>query len=256
MIKAIFFDADGTLISHKQNAVPESARKALAALQQKGIRCILATGRHITEVEVLPIRDIAFDGYVTVNGQLCLDENKQPLSDSPIAAEAMPAIIRHFREKKVPLMLKEQDRIYVNCVTDRLRATQADISTAVPDLGEYSGKPIYQAVYYIPAEEEEMLHELRPHCFFTRWHRSGIDLIEKDGGKVRGIQEYLDRLGISAQETMAFGDGHNDIEMLRFAGIGVAMGNASDEVKGAADYVTSSVDEDGIALALQHFGLI
>ena len=63
MIKAIFFDADGTLISHKQNAVPESARKALAALQQKGIRCILATGRHITEVEVLPIRDIPFDVF-------------------------------------------------------------------------------------------------------------------------------------------------------------------------------------------------
>ena len=73
---------------------------------------------------------------------------------------------------------------------------------------------------------------------------------------MRGIQEYLDRLGISVRETMAFGDGHNDIEMLRFAGIGVAMGNASDEVKGAADYVTDSVDEDGIALALQHFGLI
>ena len=256
MIKAIFFDADGTLISHKQNVVPESARKALAALQRKGIRCILATGRHITEVEVLPIRDIPFDGYVTVNGQLCLDENKRPLSDSPIAAEAMPTIIRHFREKKIPIMLKEEDKIYINCVTDRLRATQADISTAVPDLGEYSGKPIYQAVYYIPAEEEEMLRELRPHCFFTRWHRNGIDLIEKDGGKVRGIREYLDRLGISAEETMAFGDGHNDIEMLRFAAIGVAMGNAGDEVKRQADYVTTGVDEDGIFLALQHFGLI
>ena len=256
MIKAIFFDADGTLISHKQNAVPESTRKALAALQQKGIRCILATGRHITEVEVLPIRDIPFDGYVTVNGQLCLDEHKQPLSDSPIAAEAMPAIVRHFREKKIPIMLKEEDKIYINCVTDRLRATQADISTAVPELGEYSGKPIYQAVYYIPAEEEEMLRELRPHCFFTRWHRSGIDLIEKNGGKVRGIREYLDRLGISTEETMAFGDGHNDIEMLRFAAIGVAMGNAGDEVKQQADYVTTGVDEDGISLALQHFGLI
>ena len=256
MIKAIFFDADGTLISHRQNAVPESTRAALAELQRRGIRCILATGRHITEVEVLPVGDIAFDGYVTVNGQLCLDENKQPLCDSPIAEEAMPAIIRHFREKKVPLMLKEQDKIYVNCVTDRLRSTQADISTAVPDLGDYSGKPIYQAVYYIPQEEEGMLEELRPLCFMTRWHKNGIDLIEKDGGKVLGIREYLDRSGIAIEETMAFGDGHNDIEMLRFVGIGVAMGNASDEVKGEADYVTAGVDEDGISLALRHFGLI
>ena len=256
MIKAIFFDADGTLISHKQNAVPASARAALAALQQRGIRCILATGRHITEVDVLPVSDITFDGYVTVNGQLCLDEQRHPLSDSPIAEEAMPTILRHFREKKVPIMLKEQDRLYINCVTDRLRATQADISTAVPPVDEHSGKPSYQAVYYIPEEEEDMLEELRPLCFMTRWHRNGIDLIEKDGGKVRGIREYLDRSGIRIEETMAFGDGHNDIDMLRFVGIGVAMGNAGDDVKAEADYVTASVDEDGIALALRHFNLI
>ena len=256
MIKAIFFDADGTLISHKQNAVPASARAALAALQQRGIRCILATGRHITEVDVLPVSDITFDGYVTVNGQLCLDEQRHPLSDSPIAEEAMPTILRHFREKKVPIMLKEQDRLYINCVTDRLRATQADISTAVPPVDEHSGKPIYQAVYYIPKEEEDMLEELRPLCFMTRWHKNGIDLIEKDGGKVRGIREYLDRSGIRIEETMAFGDGHNDIDMLRFVGIGVAMGNAGDDVKAEADYVTASVDEDGIALALRHFNLI
>ena len=90
----------------------------------------------------------------------------------------------------------------------------------------------------------------------TRWHKNGIDLLDRQGGKVRGIREYLERRGILPEETMAFGDGDNDIEMLRFAGIGVAMGNASDAVKAQADYVTASVDEDGIALALQHFGLI
>ena len=55
---------------------------------------------------------------------------------------------------------------------------------------------------------------------------------------------------------MAFGDGENDIEMLRFVGVGVAMGNGGDAVKAAADYVTDAVDEDGIAKALRHFGLI
>lgn len=256
MIKAIFFDADGTLISHRQNAVPESTRAAIRALQQRDIRCVLATGRHISEVEELPVCDIAFDGYVTVNGQLCLDEHKVPLSHSPIAEDAMVLIAKLFREKKVSIMLKEQDRLYVNVVTDRLCSTQKDISSAVPEVGEYTGKPIYQAVFYIPQEEEAMLEELRPLCVFTRWHKDGIDLFEKEGGKVRGIREYLQRTGIRQEETMAFGDGDNDIEMLQFAAVGVAMGNAYDTVKAQADYVTSSVDEDGIALALQHFGLI
>ena len=62
--------------------------------------------------------------------------------------------------------------------------------------------------------------------------------------------------GIDREETMAFGDGENDMEMLRYVGIGVAMGNASDAVKAAADYVTDTVDDDGIEKALRHFGLI
>lgn len=256
MIKTIFFDADGTLISHRLRDVPESARAALRTLRQNGIQCVLATGRHMIEVDELPIRDIAFDGYVTVNGQLCLDEKRTPLSDSPINDEAMALIAELFREKKVSIMLKEQDRMYVNVVTDRLCSTQKDISSAVPPLGEYEGAPIYQAVFYIPEEEEEMLRSLRPLCEFTRWHRDGIDLFELGGGKVPGIREYLHRSGIAREETMAIGDGDNDKDMLRFAGIGVAMGNAAEDVKAAADYVTDSVDEDGIAKALRHFDLI
>ena len=61
------------------------------------------------------------------------------------------------------------------------------------------------------------------------------------------------RFGIGIEETMAFGDGGNDVAMLRRAGIGVAMGNANDAVKSQADYVTTSVDEDGVLRALQHF---
>ena len=73
MVKAIFFDVDGTLVSHTQKAVPESARFALDRLSQKGILRVLATGRHMGELEQLPIRDIPFDGYVTLTGQLTLD---------------------------------------------------------------------------------------------------------------------------------------------------------------------------------------
>lgn len=61
---------------------------------------------------------------------------------------------------------------------------------------------------------------------------------------------------IAIADTMAFGDGGNDIAILRQAGIGVAMGNANDDVKAVANYITSSVDDDGIANALKHFGVI
>ena len=71
-----------------------------------------------------------------------------------------------------------------------------------------------------------------------------------------GIDKIIEHYGISLHETMAFGDGGNDMAMLRHAGIGVAMGNAGDEVKEAADYVTDSVDDDGVMNALRHFDVI
>ena len=89
-----------------------------------------------------------------------------------------------------------------------------------------------------------------------RWHPEFIDVIAAGGGKDKGVDAILDRFGITPEECMAFGDGENDLSMLRHVGIGVAMGSASDRVKAQADYVTGSVDEDGILSALHHFGLL
>ena len=74
--------------------------------------------------------------------------------------------------------------------------------------------------------------------------------------KGTALQTIENRIGVRYEETMAFGDGGNDISMLRHAGIGVAMGNAKDDVKVIADYVTASVDDNGIADALKHFGIL
>lgn len=73
---------------------------------------------------------------------------------------------------------------------------------------------------------------------------------------MKGILTYLEKTGIEKDEIMAFGDAENDIDMLEYAGIGIAMGNGGEDVKAAADFVTRDIDDDGIAYALQHFGLI
>ena len=83
-----------------------------------------------------------------------------------------------------------------------------------------------------------------------------MDIISKNGGKVTGIRKMLEIHGISGEEMVAFGDGENDIEMLSFAGVGVAMGNAEEPVKAVADFVTADIDDDGIEKALKHYNLI
>ena len=87
----------------------------------------------------------------------------------------------------------------------------------------------------------------------ARWSPNFADVFPRGGGKDRGLEAMCAALGISPAETIAFGDGENDISMLETAGIGVAMGNASEAVKTHADYVAPSVDEHGVARAIAHF---
>ena len=101
-----------------------------------------------------------------------------------------------------------------------------------------------------------MLDEILDECSITSWNPTGIDIVARGSGKAAGIAQFIEEQGLDRSEIMAFGDGENDIEMLKYAGIGVAMGNAGDAVKAAADYVTDSVDENGIENALKHFGLV
>lgn len=95
-----------------------------------------------------------------------------------------------------------------------------------------------------------------PDLSATRWHPNFADINVKGVSKAAGMKVMVDYFGLDISQTVAFGDGGNDIAMLRAAGIGVAMGNASDTVKSNADYVTVSVDEDGVAHALLELRLI
>ena len=134
--------------------------------------------------------------------------------------------------------------------------TQVETKGTVPEVGTYEGEKVYQILAFVPEHQKKLLDDLLDECTVTSWNDTGIDIIPKSGGKNAGIQQYLDEQGIDRNEIMAFGDGENDMKMLQFAGIGVAMGNASDTVKAAADYVTDTVDNDGVEKALRHFGLI
>jgi Cof subfamily protein (haloacid dehalogenase superfamily) len=255
-IKAVFFDIDGTLVSHKQGKVPDSTRQALNALRENGIMIILASGRHKIDLDELPINDIEFDGYLALNGQLLLDSNREMYAGLPIDEEEMKILAGIFKARKIPFAFMTENRRYINYVDDTVISTLESTMGTIPDLGTFSGEKIYQIWAFVPEKKQQMLKDLLDECHITSWNDTAIDIIPKGGGKSAGMQIFLDEHGLKRSETMAFGDGENDIDMLKFAGIGVAMGNAKDSVKAVADYVTDSVDEHGIENALRHFGLI
>lgn len=139
MIKAIFFDVDGTLLSHRTGRISPHTRACIRALRAGGTLVFLSTGRHILELRSLPVGEMAFDGYITLNGQLCLDSSQRQLSGTPLPPQAVQALADLFCADGPPLALVEEERIYINRVTDAVR--QAPGGNLHPCPG---GRPLYR----------------------------------------------------------------------------------------------------------------
>ena len=255
-ISAAFFDVDGTLFSHRTGSVPESTRAALHRLHDRGVRLVICTGRSLEELSKLPVMDLPWDGYLTLNGNLCLDENKQMFAGNPIDSGEVDILVRIFQASRIPFVLIGEENRYINYVDDIVIDTQASTKGTIPDIGQYNGEDIYQCLAFVNDKDRIMLEDMLDECTITSWNKTGIDIISKSGGKAAGIEMFIDEYHLRRGQTIAFGDGQNDIDMIRYAGIGVAMGNGVEALKAAADYVTTDIDDDGIANALIHLGIL
>lgn len=256
MIKAVFFDIDGTLISFGTHRVPDSTVEALEAVHKKGIRIFIATGRPkriINNLSQLEDRHL-IDGYVTINGSYCY------LGDEVIYKESVPlAIVKTVGEfcatHNVPCIVSTEKDIYVTRPDEQFRYLFYDyLHVGKMDIVDYDSllsRRIFQLTPFFSVEQEHFVRPYLKNCSIARWHPAFVDIT--GGTKEHGIRQMLQVLGIDKGEIMTFGDGGNDRGMLRYAGIGVAMGQAADDVKAAADYVTAPVDEDGVAKALKRF---
>ncbi len=260
MIKAVFFDVDGTLVSFKTHRVPESTLNAIKELQAKGIKVFVATGRHPDILsEGNNVHEINFDGFVTLNGQYCFTKEREVIYENSIVKEDIEALLEFMKVNNFPCAFVEDKDTYMNYTNDIVINLLKSVNVPIPPLEDISrakvGK-VFQLNPYVPVAFQDELMRVLPNCEATRWSPAFIDVIPAGGGKHVAINKIMEYYGYSKDEIMAFGDGGNDKTMLIAAGIGVAMGNANEDVKEIADFVTTSVDEDGVLNALKHFNLI
>lgn len=258
MIKAVFFDIDGTLVSINTHRFPESAKKSIETIRRNGIKVFIATGRHISVINNL--EDVEFDGFITLNGCYCLENNGKIIFKKSINQQDLNHFIDYLqKECAFPCFFLEEERLTFNFVDEDVKFLMSLMKQdldQVENLDYFRDKDLYQVTAFFKDSQENEVMSLMQHCSAVRWYPTFADVIPRGVDKGVGIDKLCHYYGFTREETMAFGDGGNDIEMLRHAGIGVAMGNADDDVKAHADYVTDSVDDDGVFKALQHFGLV
>lgn len=261
MIKAVFFDVDGTLVSFRQKFLSDQMLKDFQALRERGIKIFLSTGRALQDLERTGmLRGVQFDGYVTLGGQFCCDEDGTVFRDEPISmSDLRGAYEVLMANPQLSAIMEGNGESYLTQLNDRVRRVYEFLHTEPYPVRSpawlLEGK-VYQLAPFVTPEEEELLLAAMPGCTHSRWHSEGIDILSRDGGKGAGVRAAIERYGIGRDEIMAFGDGENDLPMLELAGIGVAMGNGSAEVKAAAGYTTDTVENDGVSKALRHFGLL
>lgn len=254
MIKAVFFDIDGTLVSFQTHQIPASTLTALQQLKEKGVLLFIATGREREGLKVLG--DFPFDGYITLNGQYCYTSRDEVLYENTIAKQDVAVILQELKHHPFPCGFTMKHGKVYNYRDERVeelhRITKNDGQPA-GDISHVAGQDIYQVQAFInEAEEKELMAKLK-NCTSSRWYPTFCDISPLGGTKVLGMDCFAKKYGFTMAETMAFGDGGNDTAMLEHAGISVAMGNGDESCKSCAAYITDDVDHDGIAKALLYY---
>ena len=262
MPKCFFFDVDGTLLPFGKS-IPDSAVYSIKAAQALGSRCFIASGRSIAELPRFPM--LAFDGYICSAGATIIVDDKLIYS-AHIERGAFDSLFRYLSEKGFYVISQTDKATYLS--KDAWDMFTRQLMKHIGRLVELNGLVISDTV---PVDED-----VKKVLFLSDDDGYGVDRVRKEinpmftvvnntvglpqeimaevvlGGisKATGIEKVLSYFGVDRSDSVATRDGSNDIEMVEYADIGIAMGNSSGDLKAVADYVTSDIEEDGIKNAI------
>ena len=268
MIRLIALDLDGTLTNDAKEITPDTL-DALMQVQSQGVRLVLASGRPPYGMRPLS-RQLRMKDYggiiLCYNGGHVEDcATGEVYVERQLPEEMLPVLHQMQELSGMTLMTYYEDKIYTEHPADEYVAISSFNNkmqvVGVDDLIKDAPRPLNKClmvgshdllVEWVPRIEEATKGRIYV-CPSTPYF---IELLPLGIDKGPSLVHLCESLGISPQQMMTFGDSYNDISMLRLAGIGIAMGNAEDDIKAAADYVTLDNNSDGVMHALSHFGLI
>jgi hypothetical protein len=252
----VFFDIDGTLLDHEKS-LPASTKKAIELLKENGTFVAIATGRAPFMFESLR-EELGIDSYVSFNGQFVVFEN-EVVYENPLNEVELKSLVQYTETKSHPIIFMNEKTMKASVQHHPfIEKSLGSLNFSHPekDNSFYVNRKIYQSLLFCEEREEEKYLADFPDFNFIRWHSYSVDVLPKGGSKAEGIKKMIERLGFELKDVYAFGDGLNDLEMLKAVGTGVSMGNGVPEAKKLADLITTDVGNDGIWNGLKELQLI
>lgn len=257
MKKFVFVDLDGTILDFNTHKVPESTFKALELAREAGHEIILATGRPPGLFDGID-KELGFDNYIAANGRIVVF-HEDIIYESPIPTSKIDKLVQICKELKVDLAYESMNEFILESeFSDSYVKFCNHFNLKLPKLqsGYYKNEPIYQICLFYCNDDFKRFEEEIPGLSFEYSAQCGIDVNTEGGFKDAGIKVYMEKLGLTQSDIIVIGDGFNDISMLQFADTSIAMGNAHDDVKKQAKFVTDDIAEDGFYKAFKRFGLL
>jgi len=263
--KLVALDIDGTLLNSEARLTPRTI-KAVKKLQGRGVYVALATGRRFSScVEIMHKLEIELP-LITHNGAMVMEgEEGRVLYDRPIETNAVFPALQEIMDMEIDYYIHSRDLIFY-CREPVLKWGKNHIQKNKDfierrDINEFSGeKMVHRLVLVGVSEQIKSYMEKRPnqdgkirHIHFKSQYSDleFVEVLHKEANKAQGLKFLAQKLDIAPEEIVAVGDEKNDVEMLGWAGMGVAMGNAEEDVKKRADWVCGHNDEEGLAEFLE-----
>lgn len=263
--RAIALDLDGTLTNHDK-VVTQKTREALLQAEAEGVVIILASGRPTYGIE--PVAEcLELDkrgGYILSynGGNIVNAKTGEKLFAQFLPDEVIPILYRYAKEKDHALLGYAGNEIITEMpddpyVKEESRINKMNIRKVENLFEALEPHPTKLLMTGDPADmlkaENELSEILGDRMDIFRSAPFFLELVPKGIDKAKSLLRLLSKINLTPADMIAFGDGYNDLSMLKLAGMGVAMQNAAPEVRAEADYITLSNEEDGVAAALEHF---
>lgn len=260
--KAVFFDIDGTLYVEGKPPIP-SAAEAIRTIRKNGHLAFICTGRGRAMIPKTPILDMGFDGIVGACGAYGEYQGKELFRHS-LDRKQLEEMMKAFRKDKIMYILEGTEYIYYDEETAEgmeedwyLRYVKEHMQDKFLSVQKAGNIDACKASINARGKETEALYKSLGTNYEIMKHVFGVaEFVPKGNTKAQGIKRICKELGIAREDTIAVGDSINDADMLKYAGVGVCMGNGSDVAKASADYITRDIFEDGIYHAMEHLGLL